>query len=358
MQNFLKGKFGTILILLATLVLAGVAIFTAVRLYDLRSQPVAPNVPSSIPHASELSQLGGPCGGNVATPLQCAAGLTCVVAQGAPADVGGTCQTPSTNTCSLSFSLTAPQCIPQTFVGGSISAGINNTTNVSCDFGKEGLDCIAATATINGTDSNCTYTSSNGTTAIFSCNVPFTTGMTASCNTFTNVTVPSSKSNCCAGAHLVTSGSPTPTPTATPVPQCNDVCTSSAQCSTDQTCNIPSGSTTGNCRNPSCTDQTSCICTTATPTATPTLTPTPTGTPNSCNGTCGSNFNCQGGLMCYQGFCRNPSCASNSSCSCGGSTPTPTPTQAALPNTGVDWPTTAGFGIGVFVILGSLLLAL
>lgn len=184
MKNLFKGKLGTVLILLATLVLAGVAVFTAVRLYDLRNQSVAPNVPSSIPHAQEVS------------------------------------------TCSLSFSL---------------------TTSTS---------------------------------------------------------------------------TPTETPTTTPT---------------------PTGSST------------------------PTETPTPTGTPNSCNGTCGSNFNCQGGLMCYQGFCRNPSCTTDSSCGCGGtstptSTPTgtstPTPTQPALPNTGVDWPTIGGFGVGIFVIIGSMLLAL
>jgi LPXTG-motif cell wall-anchored protein len=60
------------------------------------------------------------------------------------------------------------------------------------------------------------------------------------------------------------------------------------------------------------------------PTPTPTITPVPSGTPNSCNGTCGSNYNCQGGLFCYQGYCRNPSCQSESSCGCPGATATPT----------------------------------
>lgn len=66
---------------------------------------------------------------------------------------------------------------------------------------------------------------------------------------------------------------------------------------------------------------------TLTPTETPTETPNPTGTPNFCGGTCGSNYNCQGGYFCYNGFCRNPSCPNDSSCGCGAtSTPTPTPT--------------------------------
>ncbi len=80
-----------------------------------------------------------------------------------------------------------------------------------------------------------------------------------------------------------------------------------------------------------------------TPTPTPTETPTPTGVPNYCGGTCGSNSNCQGGLFCYQGYCRNPACQSESSCNCPGATATPTapPVLGAtappvLPKTGAD----------------------
>jgi hypothetical protein len=55
MKNIFKGKAGTVIILIFTVVLAGIAIFTAVRLYQLRQQAVAPNVPSSIPHAQEAT---------------------------------------------------------------------------------------------------------------------------------------------------------------------------------------------------------------------------------------------------------------------------------------------------------------
>lgn len=49
----------------------------------------------------------------------------------------------------------------------------------------------------------------------------------------------------------------------------------------------------------------------------PTNPPTnPPGTPNSCGGTCGSNTNCQSGLFCYNGFCRNPSCPNDLDCVC------------------------------------------
>lgn len=124
------------------------------------------------------------------------------------------------------------------------------------------------------------------------------------------------------------------------------------------------------------TDMTACTKATATPTATATATATPTATPtpvgNSCNGTCGSNSNCQDGLYCYSGYCRNPLCASDTTCACGSATPTATATATSstttttttqttplpIPVTGTDWPTVGGIGLGVGAILVSLLLAL
>lgn len=64
------------------------------------------------------------------------------------------------------------------------------------------------------------------------------------------------------------------------------------------------------------------------------LSPTPTaGEPNECGGTCGSNYNCQAGLFCYQGFCRNPACQEETNCVCAVATPTPEPkiTKTATP---------------------------
>ena len=55
---------------------------------------------------------------------------------------------------------------------------------------------------------------------------------------------------------------------------------------------------------------------TSTSTATPTTPPVGGGEPNSCGGTCGSNYNCKANLFCYQGFCRNPICASDANCDC------------------------------------------
>src|SRR3972149_4025862 len=53
MKDFLKNKLVTALIVIGTVILAGVAIFTAIRLYQLRTRPVAPTAPESTPAASE-----------------------------------------------------------------------------------------------------------------------------------------------------------------------------------------------------------------------------------------------------------------------------------------------------------------
>jgi len=183
MKNIFKGKVGTAIIIMFTVVLAGVAIFTAIRLYQLRQQAVAPNVPSSMPRAL----------------------------------------TPPISNCSLTFTIEA---------------------------------------------------------------------------------------------------TPTGSPTATPT---------------------PTGSPT------------------ATPTGTATPTSTPVVTPNSCNGTCGSDSNCNSGLTCYNGSCRNASCSTDTDCVCSStSTPasTSSATPASLPQSGTSWPTLMGAGLGILVILGSLLLVL
>lgn len=51
MKDFIKGKFFTGLTVVVTVILAGVAIFTAVRLYQLRQESVSPASPESEPAA-------------------------------------------------------------------------------------------------------------------------------------------------------------------------------------------------------------------------------------------------------------------------------------------------------------------
>ena len=56
MQEFLKGKIVTGLIVIATVILAGVAIFTALRLYQLRRESISPTSPESQPQAWDCSK--------------------------------------------------------------------------------------------------------------------------------------------------------------------------------------------------------------------------------------------------------------------------------------------------------------
>ncbi|MBL7036347.1 hypothetical protein ISR94_00675 [Candidatus Microgenomates bacterium] len=181
-----KSKISTILIIIATIVLAGVAIFTATRLYNLRNQAVAPNAPTSRPAAQEVSS------------------------------------------CSLSFTI-------------SVSTSSPTATSTSSSS-------PTATATATSTASS--------------------------------------------------------TPTASPNPQCNYSCTSNVDCPSDLICYIPSGDTTGNCRNTQCTAETDCSCP-QTSTATPAASDAP-----------------------------------------------------QLPDAGTSWPTIVGGGLGILAIFGALLLAL
>ncbi len=56
--------------------------------------------------------------------------------------------------------------------------------------------------------------------------------------------------------------------------------------------------------------------------------PNDNGPTNACQGTCGSNYNCNNGLFCFNGFCRNPDCREDNTCGCR-QTATPKPTAKA-----------------------------
>ena len=138
----------------------------------------------------------------------------------------------------------------------------------------------------------------------------------------------------------------TPMPTATPTSKpntCGGTCGSNSNCQSDYVCYQ------GYCRNPSCTSSPDCIC---------------PGEPNLCGGTCGSNTNCKSNLFCSEGFCRNPSCPGQVNCICQASpVPTkviaegPSPTRIILLESGVEFPsqilTLVG---GIITLLGFLIL--
>ena len=97
---------------------------------------------------------------------------------------------------------------------------------------------------------------------------------------------------------------PRPTPSATPPIGgliCGDTCASSSQCNTGMTCYA------GVCRNPSCVTQIDCLCLPGaspapTPPPTPAATPAPTPAatpPPECGNTCTSNSGCPSNMICY-----------------------------------------------------------
>lgn len=342
MKNFFKGKIGTILILLATLILAGVAVFTAIRLYQLRSQPVAPNVPASIPRAAETTTCSLSF---TLTPTSTAVVCTSKTAyKDVATNTAGNYDISTTNLLAANATVNVGQRIVYV-----VSPGPTNVTKTITI-----TDTLPTNVTFVDSDSVCTYASA---TRKVTCTLPDTDSQVAfrvSVNTGATGTITNTASVQGTGDAASTCS----VSVVVPIPQCNSACTNTNQCSSGLVCNIPAGSTAGNCRNATCTSEASCVCATATPTPTPTPTVTPTSTPNSCNGTCGSNSNCASNLICSNGFCRNPSCTISSNCVCSG-TPGPTATPVpTLPQSGTDWPTVAGFGVGIFVILGSLLLAL
>jgi hypothetical protein len=101
-------KLGTALIITATVILAGVAIFTAFRLYQLRQQAVAPNAPSSNPKADTITPTNNcnltftlstgtptatPTGSSTptATPTGSSTATPTPTPSGTPNSCGGTC---------------------------------------------------------------------------------------------------------------------------------------------------------------------------------------------------------------------------------------------------------------------------
>lgn len=135
----------------------------------------------------------------------------------------------------------------------------------------------------------------------------------------------------------------TPNPTNTPVPptgtpnSCNGTCGSDGNCQSGLTCYL------GFCRNPNNPSDSGC---------------NNKGEPNSCNGTCGSDTNCKSGLVCSSGYCRNPNNPTNVNCQEKTVAKGPTPTRIILPVSGNTTPLTGITIVGSIVTLLGILLIL
>lgn len=271
-------KLTVIGIILTTIILAGVAIFTSLRLYQTRDTAVAPNVPSSRPNAA-----GQSCDPR-SKVLQCGKDETCVQTGSDPAV--GTCQVSTRNACYLEFTIATPTATPtKTPTPTPVKTSTPTATATPVP------QCNSTCNSTSDCPSNLTCYKPNGATAGNCRNAACTTASNCFCATATPTATATATSTSVA----------TVTPTATSAPQCNYTCTSNSNCPSSMICYIPSGQTSGNCRNTACLGESDCIC--PNPTATATNVP-------------------------------------------------------QLPEVGTKWPTIVGTGFGILVILGSLFLAL
>ena len=331
-----KNKIVTIAIILTTLVLAGIAIFTAIRLYQTRN--VAPT-DSSAAAGPKVCQLSFTITGTVPTPTA------------TPQQCNSVCT--NDNQCGAGL-----KCITV-----NSTTGTKRCRNVTCSTDS---DCICnATPTATPQQCNSVCTNDNQCGAGLKCITVNSTTGTKRCR---NVTCSTETDCICSGV--------TPTPTSTPqVVVCNEVCNVTINppisCEGELSCYSTSDTrgASGLCRNLDCVDEADCGCpgATETPTTAPTEPPIATATATAnpeCNNSCTQNTDCPNGLMCNipsgetSGSCRNTSCLSETDCLCPAATGTSAPIadEPELPDAGTSWPTVLGTAFGFLVILGSLLL--
>ena len=390
-------KIGTILIIIATVILAGIAIFTAYRLYQLRQASVAPNVPSSKPAAATEPPTAETCinfanlspGKSVEEENAVNPNLL-ISAEGADAV--------SIKQDALPYAYGAPNGDnkpgPNNGCLGSTGGFALNPAEDKSNIGKDkSSDTVTFTFPQTNTINKFSMTirdwgdlnTDNATNHQAKLTAYDTAGSVIDSHEFSFVTQ---------NADAKDGGD------VGDLNQAGDACTASSNQPGNYTFTVAGeniakvvfeGSSNVNSSklsDPHVAFSNLCLTTkalssctltftisstpTPTPTSTATATPTPapSGTPNSCGGTCGSNSNCGNDLYCYNGYCRNTSCPSDTDCVCPTTSPTATATAKAstatptpeeeitLPESGTSWPTIAGTGLGILIILGSILLAL
>ncbi len=410
MQTYLRKNVLTVIILAVTVILTGLAVFTAIRLYQLRDQAVAPNAPSSKPAAQEASP--GPTFTRTQTvvlPKFTSAACPWNQADNLGKNEGNArARIAKTSNfdlldCDLTSGSVNSLVVPPTYLyddtllitmDNKVLAGTNTIVSP-----LGGIGSAFDWAKVKNTDQDSQKPGTKIVCIGETCEAPYTYKHESGAKTpLVNISL--SKQNLATllnagltnhtfGAVVIGDGdvdtdcklqedlvltlnytcqtqiascqevtfninTPTPTPTAPPV-SCNNSCNAESDCGGNNDC-------IGNvCRNPQCDTETDCTCNGSSPTPTPTATPTasPTATPVSCNNSCSANTDCSGGLVCNGGMCRNTSCTSETDCTCAVVSPTPTGTAAPeLPNAGISAPTLIGGAAGILLLLGALLLAL
>ena len=319
MNDFLKKNGVALIIVLATIILAAVAVFTALRLYQTRQENVAPNAPSSRPAAA-----GIPC----ANPLQAVL----------PWDSTAVSGTTRNYTFSRPLATLNSQ-YPQWEISSGIDGSGSNFSTVTMN-GVSFTDTAQLKTQYNGDDSNMSLDyQGNWTKGVSFPGILQTVGSGITTLADPIVVTGSNASQLTTSPGVLIKYCPAAVPTAAP-----------AACQT-------------------------LAFTIATPSPTPSTSASPTPSPvPQCGTTCSTNSDCPSSMVCYVGVCRNPSCTTDSSCLCATGTPTPSPTVTAtstpiaqvttstptpeLPQAGVSAPTIMGVLVSAILIVGALILAL
>lgn len=165
----MKNKYTTIGIILTTVVLAGIAIFTAIRLYQTRQQPVAPNVPSSKPKADETTaitcqlifEIAGPTTVPTVTPTTTATatptGIKTATPTATPTSTGIRTATPTTT--STATATANPQC------NNSCTQNTDCPDGLMCNIPSgETMGSCRNTSCLSETDCTCPVATATSTT--------------------------------------------------------------------------------------------------------------------------------------------------------------------------------------------------
>jgi uncharacterized repeat protein (TIGR01451 family) len=311
----MKNKVVTTVIVLATVILAGVAIFTAVRLYQLREESVVPTAPESVPQAAtqEEDMVPEACEPLVFTVTPRTPGLACTEKKAFGDD--------NRNEAGTYYTVTP---IPS---GSKLNPGdqfvyelVYKNTGTASVSGATITDTLPPDIEYVDSDTKCTHSA-----GVVTCNL--------------GAVEPSGAGSVLIRVKIASNASGNFTNTATFEPAEGD----SSNCSITLSVTEPDVPTT-------------------TPTAPP-VTPTPT--PASCNNTCSVDSDCKSGLDCVSGKCKNPSCTSETDCVCATPAPaTPTPTSApitqatpepSLPDAGIPTPTLVGLAAGSLLLMFAIL---
>ncbi|KKQ95958.1 MAG: hypothetical protein UV74_C0013G0562 [Candidatus Woesebacteria bacterium GW2011_GWB1_43_14] len=294
MLDFIKRNKVTVIILVSTLVLGGIAIFTAVRLYSLRSQRVAPSAPESIPGA--------------AAPTL-------------------------TNTCDLTFTTTAE------------TAGCNDPCTDDTDCTEANHTCVDTDD--DGVDDSCRLTAYPDE---IDCQAPVVPdSCNDSCTTNAECVAVDPDFTCSdtddAGNLRCRLDENPDSTTCQPAdnPQCNDTCDNNSDCPTSMVCD----STSDTCRNPDCRAETDCVCAEVDEDIV---------CNDACtnDNECPSGMDCVSN-RCRNPQCDDET---DCTCSLArAATPTATP-STSLPDAGVSTPTFVGVGAAILLFVGALILVL